>query len=224
MMRRFALTFLITAFVASAAGCGPKKSVRAKKPKASESLATAPEAAPPHPTPPVEAAASVPPPTAVAPAAVPVQAAGAGGAPGSGMAVVILMLPASDATRAIGTAGGSGAPHTYKLSLSANASTAVIQVDGQPAVSAPVQRVFPTPARAPAVAAVHAPTAIVPRPAAAPRPRYLVPAAPAQIANDGTMEPGESHARQAQRASMTTAMRPPLPLPVMNPNGAPIID
>jgi hypothetical protein len=151
------------------------------------------------------------------------------------MAVVILMLPAADAARAPGTA--PGAPRTYKLSLSANSDSATIQVDGQPAVTTPVQRVFPAAApapRAPAIAAPRAPAvslrpsaSSVPRPAALPvRNRYVVqvPPTPYDIPTEGTMELGEAHAPIGRRTAISTSMRPPLPPPVINPNGAPIID
>jgi hypothetical protein len=219
MKRCFALTCLTVALIAVATGCGPKKSLRAKKSKATETVV------------PSEATAPAPAP-AVAAAPAPVAPAGAGGASGSGMAVVILMLPGSETKGGV-AASRPGAPHTYQLSLSADANSAVIQVDGQPAVTAPVQRIYPStpsapsPSRAPAVAALRAPAVVAPRPVAAPaRNRYLPPpVAQPEIGYDGTFDVGEARARQARRAAITTAMRPPLPPPVIaNPNGAPIID
>jgi hypothetical protein len=216
MKHCFALTSLTVALFAVATGCGPKKSLRAKKSKPVETVATS-EAAAPSSAPPVAAAAAPTP--AAAPVAIPVAPAGAGGASGSGMAVVILMLPA-DVARPGETAG---AARTYKLSLSANTDTATIQVDGQPAVTAPVQRVYPTAPRAPAVATWRAPAVVAPRPASAPvRPRYLPqpPVAQREAGYDAPLD-----ARQSRRGAITTAMRPPLPPPVIiNPNGAPIID
>ncbi|HEX2659465.1 MAG TPA: hypothetical protein VHU40_14375 [Polyangia bacterium] len=218
MKRRFALTCLTVTLVATAIGCGPKKSLRAKKARSTDAEVTAGTT----PTPAVPPAASAPvPPVAVTPA-------GAGGAPGAGMAVVILMLPPAEAAGATGSAGAS---RTYKLSLSADSNTAVVQVDGQPAVTAPVQRVYPaaSPPRVAAAPAVRAPALLVPRPAAPVRPRLAVQAPPPPVepmpAFNGTMEPVDSRTRPLRRTSINTAMRPPLPPPaIMNPNGAPIID
>ena len=228
MKRCFALTSLTVALFAAAIGCGPKKSLRPKRSKATdkatETVATS-EAATPNGGPP--AAAPAGPAPAPAPIAIPVAPAGVGGASGSGMAVVILMLPA-DAARSGGTATAAAA-RTYKLSLSANSDTATIQVDGQPAVTAPVQRVYPSAPRAPAVAAVRAAAVVAPRAiAAAPaRPRYIPQPLLVQpeAVYDAPADAGEVRARQTRRATITTAMRPPLAPPVIiNPNGAPIID
>jgi len=222
MKRCFALICLTVALIAVATGCGPKKSLRPKKSRVSETVAASEATTP---------AVAAPAASAPAPVAVPVAPAGAGGASGSGMAVVILMLPGGD-TRAGGLTNRPGAPHTYQLSLSADASSAVIQVDGQPAVTAPVQRLYPsapralaTP-RAPAAAALRPPTAVAPRPVVAPaRNRYLAPpVAQPELGYDGTFDVGEARARQARRAAITTAMRPPPPPVIANPNGAPIID
>jgi hypothetical protein len=92
---------------------------------------------------------------AVAPAII----TGAGGSSaGTGMAVLILMLPAAN-DGARGVSGSNvttgGLPRTYKLTLSANADVATVEVDGRPTTTTPVQRVYPTaPSRLGAIATV----------------------------------------------------------------------
>jgi len=64
------------------------------------------------------------------------------------MAVVILMLPGAGdpAHRGSGTSlTNGGAPLTYKLSLAPGGENATIELEGQPPVKAPVQRVYPSP-------------------------------------------------------------------------------
>jgi hypothetical protein len=134
-----------------------------------------------------------------------VGAAGASGA-ANGMAVVIVMLPATD------EANGAGHPHKYKLSLTADTENASVEVDGQPMGAARIQRVYPQmrPERAPAR---------TPLPVAAAPSLDLPLAAPRGIE--------DARARSPRVRATPTPTRPlgaPSPPIMLSSNGAPIID
>jgi hypothetical protein len=152
------------------------------------------------------------------------------------MAVLLLMLPAADLARpgpGSGTAAGAG--RTYKLSLSANADLATIEVDGRPPLTTPVQRVYPTaePATRGNGAAPVRPIVAGAGPAAS-RPRPMAPAA-AFDPRDAPLPLGESLAlpeprvRASRRPSTVMTSRaaerlPFDPIVFASPNGAPIIE
>ena len=169
------------------------------------------------------------------------------------MAVVILMLPGAGdpAHRGSGTSlTNGGAPLTYKLSLAPGGENATIELEGQPPVKAPVQRVYPSPpprvspsslallrslpAAPPSKAPARATAAPLPGPPgyppAAARARSLAPPAPLPAlnspANDATAM-GDPRGPRISRRAIPTATRPPLSPPEIeftSANGAPIIE
>lgn len=187
---------------------------------------TGPQAAAPQAASP----ASEPPPRA-APA---LALAGAGGAAAPGMAVLLLMLPAADLTRPGAVASATGAGRTYKVSLSANADLATIEIDGHPPTTTAVQRVYPTaePARRgngavvrPTVAgAGPAPTRSRPMPGAA-----TLDARDAPLSLRESLALPEPRVRSSRRPATVMTSRAAAspffdPILYASPNGAPIIE
>jgi hypothetical protein len=152
------------------------------------------------------------------------------------MAVLLLMLPAADLARPGHAASGAatGAGRTYKLSLSANADLATIEIDGQPPTTTAVQRVYPTAAPAGRGSGAVVRPAVAGAGPAAPRPRPT-PAAGTFDARDAPLPLSESlalpepRARSSRRpATVMTSRAATLPafdpLLFVSPNGAPIIE
>jgi hypothetical protein len=133
-----------------------------------------------------------------------VAAAGPGAGDANPMTVVILMLP---------TDGNSRGPHTdgrtYKLSLTADAQTATVEVDGRQVGTTQVQHVFPRD---------HERFTVKPGPDGTIA-REVLPSRP-------DPQPGLAVTRARPPQPMgnpagLSLVRPPM---VLNPNGAPIID
>ena len=121
---------------------------------------------------------------------------------GGALTVVILMLPKSD-----DAPDRPMAPRSYKLSITADARTATVEVDGQTVGSANVERVYPL-TRSPRVAARS-------QPLRNPLPRR------ADVAGEPSAEaPRIAPSTRAERDGMDV----PLHSSTLNPNGAPIID
>lgn len=156
------------------------------------------------------------------------------------MAVLLLMLPAADlAHSSSGSRGAAaGAARTFKLSLSANADLATIEVDGRPPTTTRVQRVYPAADLAARGTGARGDAAVRPVIAGAgpavPRPRPLS-AAPTFDPRDAplplreSLAPPDPRARSNRRAPTLTTSRagtlPPFdPIVYASPNGAPIIE
>lgn len=147
-----------------------------------------------------------------------VELVGKGGASGAGngMAVVIVMLPAT------GESPGSAHPHKYRLSLTADTENATVEVDGQPMGAARIQHVYPQmkPERASArTSPVAAPVAV---PVAVP---VLAPSPGLPLAGLRGIE--DVHVRPPRVRATPITTRPfgvSSPDIALTSNGAPIID
>jgi hypothetical protein len=138
----------------------------------------------------------------------PAPSAGEGASAGGGVAVVVLMLPgiggSSSGAAGLGADGRRADARSYKVSLSADAETATIDVDGRRLARAPIQRVAPGDHQ-----------------------RFVVrSSSPGGIATAEIVPPNPDSLKARQMRRPPSPPRLSLdPQPeILNPNGAPIID